>query len=201
MPSAKKIPGPLNRFPTRREGMAAIWFYGACWLLSLWSWSAPNGISLHPSRQTVFEDNEWHRLITGIFIHSDVSHILSNGPLLLIFGWFLRAFFGRLVFPGISLLIGVLAHGLTLLHYPGQVRLLGASGMVYGMVGLWLVFYMTFETDRTFSEKLMRCLGFSLVVLAPTTFNPETSYAAHGYGFALGLVGGFLLRPWIRLRS
>ncbi len=76
---------------------------------------------------------------------------------------------------------------------PPQTQLIGASGMVYAMVAMWLVVYMNFETHYPFRTRLMRAVGFTLVVMIPTTYQKNVSYLAHGMGFGLGILFGVVL--------
>ena len=87
----------------------------------------------------------------------------------------------------------------TIYAYDWDTDLLGASGMLYGMVALWLVLYVRFETEYTVSMRIFRAIGVSMLLLFPTTFHKTTSYLAHGTGFAIGLVIGMLLCPLVRI--
>jgi rhomboid protease GluP len=129
---------------------------------------------------------EYWRAFTALFAHADIAHFLSNGWLLFLFGWFLRDFAGRWAFPVLSFLIGILTNIITVMTMHPQTYLIGASGMVYGMIGMWLVIYM-WHADVSLGKRILRTLGFAMLMLIPSTFRPEVSYAAHGIGFALGL--------------
>ena len=143
---------------------------------------------------------DWLWVSGALFTHSDLGHLLANAPLFLIFGWFLRAFFGLALFPGVALGIGVASNLVTIATYEPTVRLVGASGMLYGMVALWLVLYIRFDTDQRVLHRWARALAFSLVILFPTTFQPTTSYLAHGVGFGFGLLVGLIVGPWLTVR-
>jgi membrane associated rhomboid family serine protease len=130
-----------------------------------------------------------------------MDHLLANAPLFLIFGWFLRAFFGWRAFPLASILIGVLSNLATIATYPAHEELLGASGMLYGMVALWLVFYSRFATEFALPMRIFRAVGVSLLLLFPTTFEKNVSYMAHITGFAFGLAVGFLMLPFIKVEA
>lgn len=160
-----------------------IWF-----IASQLYWHSEISPYLALSYQSGIAKGEYWRLLTALFVHADMKHLLSNTPLFIVFSWYLRSYFGYLAFPTIPLTVGILANYFTVSRYDPQTQLIGASGMVYGIVGMWMLLYLFFETRYSFLNKLMRVLGFSLVMMFPTTFYPQVSYLAHGVGFVLGLV-------------
>ena len=162
---------------------------------SIGYWQQPKTFDFWVSKQSILVDGQYWRLFTALFTHSDLVHLLSNLPLFLIFGWYLRAFFGMRMFPIVALLAGIASNFLTVIFYEDATRLLGASGMLYAMVGLWLLYYVRFETMYKFWNKVMRATAFALVLLFPTTFQENVSYLAHFWGFVSGLVLGALFLP------
>jgi rhomboid protease GluP len=186
----EKIPPVRNMYPA--SGLVILWL-----ILSFYQWSR-SGWNGEVSQKSLFLDREYWRLGTALFVHKDMGHLLSNTPLFLVFGYFLRGFFGIFVFPVAALIAGILANYCTILFYPPDVRLLGASGMVYAMVAMWIVFYLQFEIGLKWRIRVLRALGVSLLLLFPTTFQPEVSYLAHGFGFVMGLLIGLILVPIIQ---
>ncbi len=201
VPSAARSKGHLWRLPSTWSSRSAV----ACFVLfvafSIRHWLVPSSETWWASGTQVFQNGEWWRTFTALFTHSDMGHLLSNAPLFLIFGWFLRAFFGWLAFPLASFAVGILSNVATLATYPAQTHLLGASGMLYGMVALWLVFYCKFATEYPFHIRMLRAVGVSILLLFPTTYQKNVSYMAHFAGFLIGGGVGFALLPFIRPRS
>lgn len=186
--------GALYDRPLRKHVIEPILIGLVCLGVSLVFWFSPHYSDfLWASRDAIFKSGEYWRLLTSLFAHADGLHLLSNLPLLLIFGWLLRSHFGLLSFPIAGVLDGVLSNALTLYFYPGPVRLIGASGMVYGAVAMWLTFYMKYEVRHRFRAKLLRTVGVFMVLLFPTVYEPTTSYLAHAFGFAFGIVVALLL--------
>lgn len=202
LPTLPPPPGPMTRLPTVFSIRPAALLLVICLLVSLGNWyeDGTGAGGTWASRETVFDQGQGWRLLLALFTHADLGHLLSNAPLFLIFGWYLRDFFGLAIFPGTALAIGVMSNALTLWTYPPDAQLLGASGMLYGMVALWLVLYVHFETAYSHAQRVFRAVGVSLLLLFPTTFHATTSYAAHGFGFVLGLVAGFAVTPFVTLR-
>lgn len=81
------------------------------------------------------------------------------------------------------------------------MRLVGASGMIYGMAALWLVLYIYHDTDRSMKMRIFRAAGFTLIVLFPETYNPSTSYMAHAAGFTLGIISALLILPFAKVKN
>lgn len=150
----------------------------------------------------IFEEGEIWRLFTAQFLHSDLGHLLSNSYMMLILGIFVYAYFGWWVFPVAALMGGAMVNLLTIIGYPPEAHLLGASGVVYWLAGFWLVLYFMVERQRSWARRLLRVAGVGLMILFPSEFQPKVSYAAHGWGFVLGagfgLIYFYLKRPWIR---
>ena len=156
---------------------------------------------LYVSRESVYINHEYWRLVTALFIHADALHLVSNLPLLLLFGLLLFEYFGFIAFPAVPLIIGAASNAFTICFYPTSTHLLGASGMIYGMVSLWLVLYIYNDTDRSIMMRVFRATGFSLIMLFPETYNPSTSYLAHVSGFLGGIISGLILLPFLKVRK
>jgi len=197
----QKIPGPLSRRPSLRS---TIPFFVISIFFVLFTFaSKDNEIYnyLWASRETVYSKHEYWRLFTAIFTHSGGIHLLSNIPLFFFFGLFLYEYFGFMMFPVLSIMIGFTANALTLYFYTDNVRLIGASGMVYGMVSLWLILYIYYDSDHSIPLRIFRSVGFTLIIMFPTAYDPEISYMAHATGFFLGILAALIVLPFIKVKE
>jgi rhomboid protease GluP len=190
--------GPLTRFPSPRHAVPALLFFGICYLATVIYVGYPQGRYLWLSGEALFHDHEYWRLVTSIITHADLLHLISNALILLVFGWMIRAYFGLIAFPVLSLIIGIATNLVTISLYDPRIKLIGASGMAYGMVAFWLVLYIKYDKDHRVPVRIMRAVGFALVMMFPSTFDPHVSYLAHAVGFVVGLLTGLLLIPVIR---
>src|SRR5690606_26378336 len=129
-------------------------------------------------RSAITEGHSW-QLLTALFVHSDVFHLLTNTPMFLVFGYLLFGYFGPIVFPIACVLTGILANYLTVMNMPPNQYLVGMSGMVYAMVAMWMTLYLHFETNRPLSVRIFRVVAVSLALMFPSTYNPGVSYQAH----------------------
>ena len=148
---------------------------------------------LATSSDGVFERGEYWQLLTGQLVHADMSHLLSNALLFTFFAYLLYGYFGLRVFPVLCFFLGGLVNYLSLLTYrPAEIRLVGASGMVYLMVGFWLTMYMLIERRLSVGRRIVHAVGVGLIVLMPTVLHRQVSYRTHAIGVAVGLVSAVI---------
>ncbi|MBN2159984.1 MAG: rhomboid family intramembrane serine protease [Spirochaetes bacterium] len=197
----RRPPGPLARFPSPRHVIPALALFLLFYLATAVYNMYPEGDTLWLSGEALFTRHEYWRLLTSLFTHKDMRHLMANALIFIGFGWTLRAYFGLIAFPAASLAIGLITNLITIYFYPPGVRLIGASGMAYGMASLWLVFYIRHDTDHRVPVRIFRAAGFALIMLFPTTFNPQVSYLAHGVGFATGILLGLAILPLVSVRD
>ncbi|HPS59400.1 MAG TPA: rhomboid family intramembrane serine protease, partial [Spirochaetota bacterium] len=193
--------GPLSRRPSVNSIIPAILFsflFPACTFLFNNSALAD---SLWASGETVFTRHEYWRLVTSLFTHSGPVHLMSNLPFFIFFGLVLYEYFGLILFPVLPLVIGISANVITLFFYPETTRLIGASGMIYGMVSLWLILYISHDTGKTMPARIFRSAGFTLAVMFPEAYYPSTSYLAHAAGFICGILCGLAVLPFARVKN
>lgn len=148
--------------------------------------------SLWPaSAQSVFEWGQYWRLWTTVLTHADMGHLVANSLLFYILGYFLYGYFGGFVFPLSAFAMGGLTNALVLSTYPSETQLIGASGVVSWMGGVWLILYLFLNTQISWMQRSLRAIGVALVLFAPSeAFDPKISYRTHLVGFALGLIFG-----------
>jgi rhomboid protease GluP len=142
------------------------------------------------SRFQVVGHKEYWRLLSAIGVHADLAHLGVNMVFVLFFGYLLYGYFGVWVYPAAMLILAAMTNLLSLLTYPPDVALIGASGLVYVMMCFWLVLYALVERTLPFKKRLLRISGIALIVLVPTTVQPEVSYRTHFIGCGVGAIAG-----------
>lgn len=175
--------GPLSNPAT----FATLVFLLICIVVCVIFWRTTQRDLIWVSNHSILVDREYWRLLTAIFAPADLAHFLSNSIYIFVFGWFLFTSFGWFGFPIPMLCIGAIANYFTVLEYQDQVRLVGASGVVFAMIGSWVTFMMNFDRRYSFGIRLVRAVGVCLLLLIPSQYRPETSYLAHAIGFGLGV--------------
>lgn len=148
---------------------------------------------------------EYYRLVSAIFLHGNLLHILFNSYALYYFGQIVEYIFSPGRFLMIYFVTGVVGNILTHLFLPG-VFSVGASGSVFGLVGVLFAIgirkdhprYLTPVTGTALLPMIVINLIFGFTV-------PGINNAAHLGGLATGFILGLLLKPmppqqieWIR---
>ena len=182
----------LSRKPARESFVVALASVLLLLAASLVYWSDAFGAAhlLPASREAVFAEGEYWRLLTSLFTHADFQHFLTNAIVFGVLAFLLYGYYGPVAFPGLAIGCGALVTGLSLRTYPAQMLLVGASGVVYLMAGFWLTLYLFVERRTNLRTRIVRAIGFGLIVLVPTAVEPQVSYRTHALGFAFGVALG-----------
>jgi membrane associated rhomboid family serine protease len=81
------------------------------------------------------------QLFTYVFVHADIFHLVGNMIFLFVFGNAVNAKLGHGLFVVFYFLFGALAGIAWLVLSSGGGALVGASGAIMGLVGMFLAFY------------------------------------------------------------
>lgn len=180
----------LSRPHYKGAKLGSLLFFTVCTLLSTLYWFHPSGDLLLAKGELVFVQRDFYRLLSSVFIHGDLKHLLSNSLMLLLLSYFVIEYYGFKLFTLYALSAGVLTNALTLSYMPSHVGLLGASGVVYFLWGFWLSLYVFIEKTVPLSRRIMKVAAVTLFLLVPSSFDPQVSYLAHGVGFGFGIFFG-----------
>lgn len=179
----------------KTENSAYKWSFLAlvlCYIMSFLYWTHPQGELLEANPDMVFGKNQYWRLFTSSFIHGDLNHLLSNSLMLGVMGYFVNYHYGKIIFPLLGFLSGILINLIVIWNHPPEVSLVGASGVVHWLWGFWLVLYIAIQRSVPMPRRIMKVMAVGLFVLLPTEFNAQTSYYAHGVGLGLGVLIGLV---------
>jgi rhomboid protease GluP len=146
--------------------------------------------------QAVFA-GQWWRLVTAIFVHIDLYHLLSNLCFLLLFGWIAESVFQRAGYLALWFLTGIAGSMSQLIALSPQYYGFGASGVAFGLVGaLWGAYFL----ERVPSPAIRRrssvaiLLGFFILLgFLPDWLSSSSFNTAHLGGLLLGMVLGLVL--------
>jgi rhomboid protease GluP len=162
--------------------VGSLMFWGGSWAADLW---------MSATRAQVFEQHQWWRAWTTLFVHADARHLVSNSLLFFIVGIFLNGYFGAIVFPIGAFLMGGFTNLIVLHGMRAQTELIGVSGVVFWMGGCWLVLYFLIDRRRSLTQRALRALGVAILLFMPAeAFDPSISYVSHLVGFILGVLSG-----------
>ncbi len=156
--------------------------------------------------------------ITSQFLHGGFLHIISNMLFLWVFGDNVEAKMGKLIFPFIYLLSGVVGGFAQYIFIPDStIPMLGASGAVAGVLGAYFAWFPHHSV-----KTLVPVFGFLTVVNIPASFMlfywfitqlfsgafslgidqgamGGVAYFAHIGGFATGFFFAKIISPTKRL--
>jgi membrane associated rhomboid family serine protease len=139
-----------------------------------------------------FLDRPW-TLVTNMFVHAGIWHILANMLVLFFFGGFLH----RLIGAGNFLITyfggGILGGILYILLGEPYITAVGASGAVYALAGALVVLMPNLRVLVYFIIP-MRLWMVILVFFVLWSFIPGVAWQAHLGGLVFGLAMGFFLR-------
>ena len=194
----------LSQKPAENSGLVAAASAMVILFVTILAWrdspELPRLLAAVSSR--VLDQHEYWRLFSSLAVHADWKHLFSNLPFLVFFSYLLYGYFGFGVYPlGVVVLSGVTTY-LSLLTYSPEVHLVGASGMIYLMAGFWLTAYILVERSLPMKKRVLRSMSVALILLLPSTVQPQVSYRTHAIGLVLGIVAAALYchrrKRWIR---
>ena len=132
---------------------------------------------------------EWWRLITSMYLHGGIMHLVFNCIILANIGLFLEPLLGRVQFMLIYLLTGVIASYTSLMFNFGSVSV-GASGAIFGLYGFFFALLLSNLFKREFRNQFLKgilvFIGINLVLGYVVEMIDNAAHIG-------GLIGGFLL--------
>jgi rhomboid protease GluP len=144
---------------------------------------------------------QWWRVFTAMWLHFGIQHIGVNMIVLFAIGRYVEAYFGRIRYLSLYLFSGLCGNLLVLATdwITGNYGVsAGASGAIFGLFSVLLIFAMTPGIKRQFP--IRRVLFSILLMLLPGFSDRSISLAAHLGGLAGGFALAFLMNYFRRLR-
>jgi membrane associated rhomboid family serine protease len=131
-------------------------------------------------------------LITVNFTHANILHILFNMYSLFVLGPILERYLGRWRFIVLFFLTGI--GGLVAVDFFTKSAVVGASGAIFGLLGVMLVLSNRIGLAR---PQLYITVGLNLVI---GRFVPGIAWQAHVGGLIAGILLGLLIRFTVNRR-
>lgn len=153
------------------------------YVLSIISNSFYNSMVLNPSK---ILNGEYYRLLSCIFMHGGIIHLLCNMYCLYVIGPQVESFFGKIKYIIIYLLSGIIG-SLMSLSITNSISL-GASGAIFGLLGSILYFGYHY---RVYLSQAIKSQIIPIIVL-----NLFLGFMLNGVDNAAhigGLIGGVLV--------
>lgn len=128
---------------------------------------------------------EWYRLLTSMFVHANILHLIVNMYALSVIGKTIESYFGKINYSAIYLMSGITASLLSSVFLKSSVSL-GASGAIFGLLGAFL--YFAYKYRMYMAGVIKNQLIPILVVNLAIGLVPGIDMAAHIGGFVGGLL-------------
>ncbi len=144
-----------------------------------------------------WQDMYW-QILTSMFLHGGIIHLLLNMGVLYQFGTALERFLGSARFIGLYIIGGLLCSVLSAFYlkftFDDQhfVNIVGASGAICVLIG----FYARIDKSQ-FASLLIQMLLISFV---PLLFDVNIAWYAHIFGFICGYVIAMLFIKYYEVR-
>lgn len=182
--------------------MMALFILALCFGFSSIYWNSVEPISrfLVARPENIFVDREYWRLITTIFVHGDLKHLLSNSIMLMVMSYYVYSHYGTKVYPLLSIFMGAIVNIFVLMTFEREISIVGISGVVYFLWGFWLYLFLRIQTQIRFTRRLMKVLIVGSFLLIPEAFEANVSHLAHFLGFVLGVLNALFYYSFNRDR-
>ena len=137
-------------------------------------------------------NGQWWRLLTNIFLHGGLMHLIFNMYGLLFVSIFLEPVLGRAKFIIAYILCGLLASLASIWWHPATLSV-GASGAIFGLYGVLTALLTTNKADANSKKGLLInnaiFIGINLII----GFTGGIDNAAHIGGLLAGFIIGYIM--------
>jgi membrane associated rhomboid family serine protease len=152
----------------------------------------------------LIHDGQWWTLITALFTHGSLGHLLGNMVFLFLFGASLE----RIVGPGRLLLVfftgGILSLLASHFYYQENIPIVGASGSICTILGLlmiyspWKISFLLNFFPMPLGVAALTYMVLNYILAHSRNYgnsSSHTAYELHIAGFLVGIFFGVL---WVK---
>ena len=110
--------------------------------------SYKNGyVSFNSFETTYMQNNEWWRLITPMFIHFSLTHLVFNCLWIYVLGSKIEQIDGHITFINLVIFSSIISN--LAQHFFGESALFGGlSGVIYGLLGYCMIIEIDIKEER-----------------------------------------------------
>ena len=160
-----------------------------------WAWFDANVlVALGANYGPYVVQGEWWRLLTSMFLHGGLIHLLFNSLILWQIGRLLETMLGKTTLLLVFILTGI-AGSITSIIFNYGVVSVGASGAIFGLFGYYAIFLLHPMIPRHVARPLLKSTGLFVGLNLLIGLIGPIDNAAHIGGLAAGLLLGGLSYP------
>ena len=136
----------------------------------------------------------WENLLTAMFLHGGMTHLLMNMFSLYLVGRGVEQYFNTTSYVSLYLFSGLIGGLVSLYMHPASVGV-GASGAIFGIFGALAGFFLAHRSKieahtKAFMKDFALILGINLLL----GFSIESiDVSAHVAGLLTGMIGGYVI--------
>lgn len=148
----------------------------------------------------VLQNAEFHRLLTAMFMHGGIAHIVFNMLALYYIGSTVERFYGHIRFALVYFLGGLAGSILSVMLNGPNVQSVGASGAVFAIVGAEIAFLyhhrkLLGQVAQSRLRQLIIIAGLNFAIGFASSLTPS-AVSIDNWGHVGGFVGGLAL-AWL----
>jgi Uncharacterized membrane protein (homolog of Drosophila rhomboid) len=139
----------------------------------------------------IIYNKEYYRLVTSMFLHFGIDHITSNMIFLVMLGREIENLVGRFKFLIVYMLSGIIANIVSVLYnYLRNYYVVGAgaSGAVFGIMGMFLYFCIVVEGERREFRK-----ENAIIMIIYSLYSGFVSSNVNNVAHVVGLISGIII--------
>lgn len=144
------------------------------------------------------QDQPIYTIFTYGLIHKDLDHIVSNMSFFLLYGGILENNVKTEKYVALLLYTLTLSVGVALLFTSEDARIIGFSGVTYGIMGAFLAHKFHYKLSATITITILKIIVVIMVILeCINSCGLELSFLCHMIGFTIGLFFSFYFKKII----
>ena len=203
-------PAPVVALPVEFDAGSlptALWVLSVCVVFGMQREHPELVARAASSSKAIFEQGEWWRPFTALFLHADLMHLLCNIASGVLFARWVCRSTGPWLGWTLILVAGALGNALNAAsHVDKPFTSIGASTAVFGALGILTghaIYQATRDQSNGKSFRHLIPLGGGMVLLSwmGVGSDPRTDVGAHVCGFGVGIVLGLAVAWWQRVTT
>lgn len=139
------------------------------------------------------ESGQWWRVLTAVFLHGHLFHLLFNMIALFWIGNKIEPSIGHFRFLVFYLIMGIVASHCGIYFYGEDEIIIGASGAILGLFGIYFALLNSSLYHRKSRKVIRRDLLIFLIYVVLSSFKSGIDLAGHVGGLISGVIIGYII--------